>query len=294
MFMIGKIQMQIGIFARTFSRPTLSELLATIVQSGIESVQFNFSCVGLPTLPDRVDLALVDEIRLEFLDHKLSLAAVSGTFNMIHPDLSVRRDGLRRFKGLIEACAGLGTPVITLCTGTRDAGNMWRRHPENDSSEAWSDLLCALSEALALAEAKQITLGVESEPNNVISSARKARRLLDELKSPRLKIVMDAANLFSAKELPRMRGTLDEAFDLLGRDIVLAHAKDILMDGELRHVAAGKGLLDYDRYLSLLSACGYAGPLILHELQESEVAVSVAFLREKLRMSGRAAVPKTT
>src|SRR5207247_5675205 len=105
-------------------------------------------------------------------------------------------------------------------------------------------------------------------PGNVVTSARKARRLLDELKSPRLKIVMDAANLFQVEDLPWMRETLDKAFALLGGDIAIAHAKDIQMAGELRHVAAGKGSLDYDQYLSLLSACGFAELLILHVLKE--------------------------
>lgn len=280
--------MQIGIFARTFSRPTLGELLKAIAQHGVESVQFNFSCVGLPTLPEEIDSTLAEQIRREFIDHKLNLAAVSGTFNMIHPDVRVRRDGLRRFKELVGLCAKMGAPVITLCTGTRDPENMWCWHPANDLPEAWSDLLAGLSEVLPLAEANQITLGVEPEPSNVVTSARKARRLLDELKSPRLKIVMDAANLFQVEDLPRMRETLDEAFDLLGSDIVIAHAKDIQMAGELRYVAAGKGSLDYDHYLSLLNASGFTGPLILHELQESEVAGSVAFLQEKLKASKRA------
>ena len=275
--------MQIGIFARTFARPTLGELLEAIAQHGVESVQFNFSCVGLPTLPEQINSTLADQIRREFADHKLNLAAVSGTFNMIHPDVGLRCDGLRRFKELVRACATMGAPVITLCTGTRDSENMWRRHPENDSPEAWTDLLAGLSELLPLAEANQITLGVEPEPGNVVASARKARRLLDEMKSSRLKIVMDAANLFQVEDLSRMREILDEAFDLLGGDIVIAHAKDIHLAGELRHVAAGKGSLDYDHYLSLLGVCGFVGPLILHELQESEVAGSVAFLREKFQ-----------
>jgi sugar phosphate isomerase/epimerase len=213
----------------------------------------------------------------------LDLAAVSGTFNMIHPDVSIRRDGLRRFKELVGACAKMDAPVITLCTGTRDSENMWRRHPANDSADAWKDLLAGLSEVLPLAEANQITLGVEPEPSNVVASAHKARRLLDELKSPRLKIVMDAANLFRVEDLTRMRETLDKAFDLLGRDIVLAHAKDIQLASELRYVAAGKGSLDYDHYISLLNACGFAGSLILHELKESEVPDCVAFMREKLK-----------
>jgi len=279
--------MQIGIFARTFSRPTLGELLGAIAKSGVECVQFNFSCIGLPTLPEEIDPGLAEEIRREFARHKLRLAAVSGTFNMIHPDLHVRHDGLRRLKELVGISAKLGAPVITLCTGTRDPENMWRRHPQNELPDAWEDLLADLSEALPIAEANRITLGVEPEPNNVVASARMARRLLDELKSPRLKIVMDAANLLQAENLSRMRETLNEAFDLLGRDITIAHAKDIQYTPELRHVAAGKGLLDYDHYVALLEASRFAGPLILHELNESEVAGSVAFLRRKLEPSNR-------
>jgi sugar phosphate isomerase/epimerase len=275
--------MQIGIMARTFSRPTLGELLKTITEHGVQSVQFNFSCIGLPTLSEQINDELASQVRREFAGRKLDLAAVSGTFNMIHPDLKSRREGLQRFKVLVAACARMEAPVITLCTGTRDPDNMWRRHPENDSPEAWGDLVASLGEVLPLAESNQITLGVEPEPSNVVASARKARQLLDELKSPHLRIVMDAANLFRVEDLPQMREKLDEAFDLLGGDIIITHAKDIQMAGELRCVAAGKGSLDYDHYISLLNACGFAGPMILHELKESEVPECVAFLREKLK-----------
>jgi sugar phosphate isomerase/epimerase len=72
----------------------------------------------------------------------------------------------------------------------------------------------------------------------------------------------------------------DEAFDLLGGDVALAHAKDLAPDG--RVVAAGKGLVDYDRFLRLLHAVGFTGAVILHSLAESEVAGSLAFLGAKL------------
>jgi sugar phosphate isomerase/epimerase len=275
--------MQIGIFARTFRRPSLGQLLDVIAEHGIESVQFNFSCVGLSTLPEHIDPALVDQIRSELGDRHLKLAAISGTFNLIHPDIRIRRNGLRRLRELAVACARMGAPVITLCTGTRDSENMWRQHPENDSPDAWRDLLTSLTEALAFAESNQVALAVEPEPGNVVDSACKGRRLLDELRSPHLKVVMDAANLLHTEDLPRMREILTEAFDLLGTDIVIAHAKDLQEEGEGHHVAAGKGRLDYNLYLSLLRACGFAGPVILHELQEWEVGECVAFLRGKLR-----------
>jgi sugar phosphate isomerase/epimerase len=47
--------MQIGIFAKTFTRPTLAETLDAIAAHGIRCVQFNMSCAGLPTLPERPD-----------------------------------------------------------------------------------------------------------------------------------------------------------------------------------------------------------------------------------------------
>ena len=94
---------------------------------------------------------------------------------------------------------------------------------------------------------------------------------------------MDAANIFHTGELPQMHEILDEAFSLLGEDIVIAHAKDLSRDGEAGDVAAGRGVLDYDYYLSLLNKTRFDGALILHGLEEAEVQNSVDFLRAKLQ-----------
>src|SRR5262249_50807603 len=161
--------------------------------------------------------------RQALAERDIHMAAVSGTFNMIHPDSQERQDGLSRLRVLALACRAMGTSIITLCTGTRDPHDMWRRHPDNDSPDAWHDLVASLRTALDLTEQSGVTLAFEPEVSNVVDSARKGRRLLDELGSPRLKVVMDAANLFHAGDLARMHGVLDEAFNLLGNDIVLAH-----------------------------------------------------------------------
>jgi sugar phosphate isomerase/epimerase len=274
--------MRLGIFCKTFPRPSLGATLDAVRAHGLDCVQFNMACVGLPPLPDRIGDDVADAVRCETAARGIAVAAVSGTFNMAHPDPARRRDGLAQLRVLAAACRRMGTSIITLCTGSRDPEDMWRRHPENDSPRAWRDLLASLREALAAAEESGVTLAFEPEVSNVVDSARKARRLLDELASPRLQVVMDGANLFHAGELARMREVLDEAFDLLGRDVVLAHAKDLSRDGEAGHEAAGTGVLDYDHYLGLLRRAGYDGPLILHGLREDQVGRSVAFLRGKL------------
>jgi sugar phosphate isomerase/epimerase len=275
--------MQIGIMDGTIIRSTLDETLDAVVDCGIHHMQFNLGRAGLPALLEQTDTRLWDRIRTGFDARNMTIAALGGQYNMIHPDLRVRRDGLQRLRVLASACDRLGTSVITLCTGTRDPTNMWRRHPDNDSPEAWTDLVASMYQAVQIAEEFGVTLAFEPEVSNVVDSAQKARRLLGEIGSPHLGVTMDGANIFHAGELPRMREILDEAFALLGQDIAIAHAKDLDRDGEAGHLPAGKGLLDYEHYLSLLSKLGFDVPVILHGLTESELPESLAFIRKKMQ-----------
>jgi sugar phosphate isomerase/epimerase len=161
---------------------------------------------------------------------------------------------------------------------------MWRRHADNDTPEAWRDMVASMQSVVAIAEETGVTVAFEPEVNNVVDSAVRARRLLDEIGSPNLKVVMDGANLFHEGELKRMHEVLDEAFDLLGNDIAIAHAKDLRHDGDAGHEAAGTGMLDYDYYLASLKRCGFDGALIAHGLSEAQVPQCVSFLRDKLSL----------
>jgi len=246
----------------------------------------------LSDMPDEIPLEVAGRISRETAARGITIASVQGTFNMSHPDAEHRRTGLRRLRVLAEACPQWGVSKIHLCTGTRDPGSMWRRHADNDSPQAWRDMTACVREAAEIARQTGVVLAFEPEVNNVVDSPREARRLLDEIASPHLKVTIDPANLFHAGELPRMREILDEAFALVGKDVVLAHAKDLDHDGDAGHLAAGQGKLDYDRYLSLLHTCGFHGPLLLHGLSASQVPGCVAFLRQKL--AGLRSVPSGT
>ncbi len=278
--------MQLGIHVGTFQRSTLEATLDAVADHGFPSVHFHFAAAGIPSMPERIDKALCERIAAELAERQIEVATLSGTFNMIHPDRDVRREGLRRLGVVAASAGGLGAPVVTLCTGTRHPDSMWRNHADNAAPAAWDDLLESMASALEIAERYQVTLGVEPEVCNVVDSAAKARRLLDCMQSERLGIIMDAANLFHRGDLARMGELLDEAFALLGPDIVVAHAKDLDRDGDAGRLAAGQGVLDYGHYLRLLQVAGFDGPLILHGLKEDEVAESCAFLRAELARLG--------
>ncbi len=272
--------MHIGILTNTFDTTSLDDTVRAVQRNGITHIQLELPSVGLSSMPDHFDRTHAQRIGSAFAQAGITIAAVSGTFNMIHPDTAQRAQGLRQLDVLASACNALDAPAITLCTGTRDTTSMWRWHADSYTDDAWNDLVISMRAAAHIGEAHSVTMAFEPEVNNSVDSARKARRLLDEIGSPRLKVVMDGANVFHAGELPRMRDVLEETFVLLGNDIALAHAKDLDHDGDAGHLPAGQGLLDYDLYMALLRSARFDGALVLHGLREDDVDGCVAFLRQ--------------
>lgn len=274
--------MKIGIFAKTWAgRGDLAAVFRAAGAYGIESFQFNMCLAGGKTLPDRYDPRLVSEIGSLVEQYKIELAAMSGTFNLL--DKNRLGEYTEKTEILMETCADLSIPVLSICTGTNSTESMWTRHPDNDSEESWGLMKEHLGRLLVLAEKYPLTIGVEPETSNVVSSARKARRLMDECRHSRLKIILDAANLFRPGEKQFMRERIEEAVTLLKEDIVLVHAKDCKLNGHLVYKAAGNGDIDYTYYIACLREAGYDGSMILHGLSEEEVADSIRFLKSQLQ-----------
>lgn len=269
--------MKIGIFAKTFTAEGALPVLQAVRAAGYEVAQFNMACVGLPALPDKVRPEVTSSIAGASRSTGVGIAAISATYNMIHPDTEQRKTGLERLETIIASARAMGTRLVTLCTGTRDAQDQWRHHPDNTSKEAWRDLIKEMEKAIALADHHDIDLGIEPELANVVSSARAARLLLDTLNSPRLKIVLDPANLFERADEPERRSLICAAVDLVGGSIAMAHAKD--RDAEGKFVAAGKGVIDFRHFVACLRSSGFDGPLVTHGLTEAEAPGVAGFLR---------------
>ncbi len=274
--------MELGIFAKTFPRSTLAETLDAVAEAGVRVVQFNLSCAGLESMPVSVPPVTIEAIRAGCARRGIAIAALSGTYNMIHPDPTVRAAGLDRLAVVVATAAAIGAPIVTLCSGTRDPVDMWRAHPANGSPAAWRNLRDALTRAVAIAEQHKVVLGIEPEPGNVVDSPPRAARLLEECGSDRLGIVIDPANLLEHTNTAERQLTV--AFRVLGPHIVLAHAKDRDTSGAI--VAPGCGIVPWRRYVDLLRGSDYRGPLIAHGFGEAVAPQAMAFLRELLRERG--------
>ncbi|WP_130860700.1 sugar phosphate isomerase/epimerase family protein [Gracilibacillus phocaeensis] len=274
--------MELGILTDTIKRDSIEETLEVINSYGLHYIQLDLTSAGLPTMPEKIEVEMVKRIKDAAQENDITISAVSGTFNMSHPDENVRRAGLERLESLAVTTKSMGSSVITLCTGTRDEENMWRWHPDNNTPEAWRDMSDCLRQALDIAAEHDVILAIETEASNVVNTAARCREILDQMQSPHLKVIMDAANLFQLNQYDQMQATIQEGFDLLGEEVVLSHAKDLSAEPGRSFVAAGEGILDYDYYLAQL-AQGYDHiPLIMHGLSEAQIHKSMEFLKQHM------------
>lgn len=271
--------MHVGIMSGHFNRPSLEESLDAILAHDIKHLQFNMSSAHLQGPVEEEIESAGPHIREQLQKRDMVIAALGGPVNMVHVDPAKRQQAIDRMKVLIAACEHVGTSVIATCTGSRHPESMWKHHPDNASDATWQVLCSTLEQVLPIAEAADVTIAFEPEFNNVACNAQKSRRLIDEMRSPNLKVVMDAANIFGENDLSRMTEVLDEAFELLGEHTAVAHGKDLDHGGDAGHLAAGTGKLDYDHYVKLLCGLPIDVSVILHGLSEDQVPGAAAMLR---------------
>lgn len=268
--------MQFGIFLKTFPGE-LEEQLAQAQAHQLKVIQFNMACLGLNALPNEVPegLALKAGDLCKSMD--IDIAAVSATFNMAHPNPKIIASGIQQFEAIAKSAHLLQTKYLTLCTGSRDPYDKWKWHPENASVESWKTMCRTMEQLIEIAEKYDVLLGVEPELANIVRTPKLARKLIEDMQTDRIRIVLDAANLFEMAKRAEINDLIDEALDEIGEYVFMAHAKGRTSDGEF--CAAGKGDIDFVHYIKALRRHKFEGPMVLHGLQANEVSASLQHLR---------------
>jgi sugar phosphate isomerase/epimerase len=271
-----------GIFARVFPTGSAPAIAASIRGAGYTLAQLNLKAIGLPTIPRPADWPSIDaaSIRADFIQAGVGCWGISCSYNMAHPDASVRRAGTTAAVELIGRAPGFGVTAVTLCTGSRDPDKMWAWHPDNSSPAAWRDMRVELDILLAAAGEAGVVLGIEPERGNVICDAGAAERLYAELggDGDLVGIVADSANLLTALPAETHREVLERSFRSLASRIICLHAKDLVPWAE---TLDGRGVVDYGLVGRLYASLGLTAPLIVQDVKPDQAAPVLALMRSR-------------
>jgi len=272
--------MQVGVFAKTFAGIEPLAVLMACKNAGFDCVQYNMSCSGLDVLPNKIHEEVAAKVLKASLATGIRIAAISATYNMTDPDLTRRAAGRAAFTAIAKRASAMGSKMLTVCSGSMDPKNKWQHHTANKEPANWTRMCREFEVICGIAESHGLFIGVEPESANIVSSAEHAADLLKTFAGGPIRIVFDPANIIENVESEDHNHVIEKAFDLLGPMIGLAHAKDRYSDG--RVAPAGKGLVDWTRFLRCLSSYGYKGPLIAHGMSALEAPEVAKFLSGQL------------
>ncbi|MEA5135081.1 MAG: sugar phosphate isomerase/epimerase family protein [Candidatus Fimivivens sp.] len=147
--------------------------------------------------------------------------------------------------------------------------------------EAYRCLIRSMEEILPTAQDLGIEVCLEPVYYHVLSSSRLAKKLIDDLQSPNLKITLDPANLLDVPQFDNQYAVWDEAFDLLGDLIRLVHMKGIrAVDGKRKKAPRfSKSILDYPYLFKKIKQLERPLHIIREETNPVTAAADVAYLK---------------
>lgn len=272
--------LNLGVRAHDFGRCPAPELAARIAAHGLSCIQLAPGKALAEVAPDAVpESAAARRIAETFRQHGIQIAVLGCYINLGARDEAVRRPQVERFKRHLRVAADFGCPVVGTETGSLNAD--FSRHPENGGEEAFAIVRDSVRELVREAEQCGVNVGIEAVERYVISSPQRLRRLIDEIASPRLQVILDPVNLLAASNQHAQDEIVREACRLLGGHITVIHAKDFLMrEGVYEERPAGAGGLRYAPFLAWLKAQKPGIPVLLENTEPAGIADTVRFVRE--------------
>lgn len=269
-----------GTLAHTAGCLPLKELTATLQTYDIDFVQLALAKAiqDIDLSPGKLSPGLASYIGEHFDRAGIRIGVLGCYINPIHPDPVIRRAEIDRFKEHLRYARQFGAPMVATETGALTTYQ--ESDPEHYEAKGWEILRATVEELTEEAEKWGVFLALEGVCTHTLSTPAKMRRILDEVPSSAIGVVLDPCN-WIGDEAHRQDEIVDSAFNLFGDRIILAHLKDMYNDGSrIRHGAAGGGLFHTAEFLNKLSSHKPMIDVSLEEVTGQNIRDTVALLKQ--------------
>ncbi len=241
----------VGIATMGFRECTNAELAELLVAEDLKTIQLFLTQKDSNywKYNGRSDLVGLTESRCREIADTYRSAGIAihsiGVYtNLIHPDPAERKANLAYFEAMMRV--GVWMNVRTFITEAGHYYNPAEPAPSVEyhfQQEVWDRMVATGRQLAGLAEQHDAVVLCEPFYRHFLASAKRTRLYLEEVGSPRIRALLDPANLLEVNDLPEM-------FEQLGTYIDCLHAKDRKLHVD-RGVPAGQGDLDYGKFVEL-------------------------------------------
>lgn len=240
--------------------------LDTMVETGLEYVELQYlweKQVGDLTDADieRVqELIAARNLKVSCISHH-NLSALSVDTATVAP---AYREHITTLQRCIDVAQAVGTNLVRIFSFRKEMV-LFGAEPVI-SEGAWATLMNRLEEPLQIADAADITLVMETAISGNVTSALLARKLIEELDVPHLKVLWDPCSSLYCTEVPYPDG-----YEAIREHIAHVHLKDGVVNlpaATFDFCAMRQGQMDpyYNDIVDALKRDGYEGTISLESV----------------------------
>ncbi|MEN6495580.1 MAG: sugar phosphate isomerase/epimerase family protein [Thermoguttaceae bacterium] len=271
----------IGISTLGFADYTNRQLAEELAREGIRVVQLflNQTDSRFWKYNGRSDVSDMTASRCEAIGQAYRSAGVAihsiGVYtNLIHPDAEERKANLAYFDAMMRIGANMGVHAFVTEAGHYHTNAPEPAVPLHFQESTWKQMVDTGKQLADLADRYKATILFEPFYRGFLATAKRMRLFLEDIGSPRVRALLDPANLLESNDL-------EEMFAQLGPWIDCLHAKDRKLHVD-RGVPAGQGDRDERQYVTLAAQRTPKAPLILEYVGPKDYQQALQHLRKAL------------
>lgn len=245
--------MQLGIRLHDTKKLPFEERIADVHELGFQCGHLALGKVitEFSTKDEALTPGLAMYIKKVFAKNDVDIAVLGCYLNLADPNQEQLAKTMHRYMAHIRFASWLGCGVVGTETGCPN--ETYTHVPECHNEESLQLFIDNLRPIVKYAEEMGVVMAIEPVWKHIVCNPKRARRVLDEINSPNLQIILDPVNLLDISNYQDQVAIVDEAIALLGDDVAMVHIKDFKVEnGKLLSVAAGEGQMDYTSLMKFM------------------------------------------
>ena len=245
--------MQLGIRLHDTKKLPFEERIADVSQLGFKCGHLALAKVitEFPTTDEALTPGLAMYIKNVFARNNVDIAVLGCYLNLANPNQVKLAQITHRYMAHVRFASWLGCGVVGTETGAPNESYAYG--PECHTEEALRTFITNLRPVVKYAEQMGVVVAIEPVWKHIVCNPARARRVLDDIGSPNLQIILDPVNLLDISNYKDQVAIVDEAIDVLGPDVAMVHLKDFVVeDDKLVSVGAGYGEMDYNSVIRFM------------------------------------------
>ncbi len=245
--------MQLGIRLHDTGALPFEERIADVHKLGFACGHLALGKVikEFPTTDEALTPGLAMYIKNVFARNQVDIAVLGCYLNLANPNPEQLAKIMNRYKAHIRFASWLGCGVVGTETGAPN--ETYTYVPQCHGEEALQTFIANLRPIVRYAEQMGVVMAIEPVWKHIVCNPKRARRVLDEIASPNLQIILDPVNLLDISNYQDQEAVVEEAIEVLGPDVAMVHLKDFMpVDGRLEAMGCGLGMMKYEAVLKFI------------------------------------------